>query len=174
MHSWIGISLKGDIVGVTVFLRIVYCILLRRTLRRLVYLARRAWRPTCRAGSKLHRVGVYFGLVVLDPILLPTAGLDATLNVRSAPLFEILRARLRLAAKHHHVMKFDFFLLGTVGFFVRAVGGDCKAAHLGAARERAELRVAGQVSKHHCFVDIHIRLSIKYQVASIKRFFLIL
>src|SRR3989338_723047 len=126
MHSWIGISLKGDIVGVTVFLRIVYCILLRRNLRRLVYIARRAWRPTCRAGSKLHRVGVYFGLVVLNPVLLPTAGLDATLDIRSAPLFEILRARLRLAAKHHNVVELNFLLLGAVCFFVRAVGGDCK------------------------------------------------
>src|SRR3989344_2492322 len=52
------------------------------------------------AWAELHRVGVYLGLVVLDPFLFPAAGLNATLDISGAPFFEILRTGLRLPAKH--------------------------------------------------------------------------
>jgi hypothetical protein len=44
------------------------------------------------------------------PFLLPAAGLDAPLNKRRAPLFEVLGARLGLAAPHHHIVELGHIL----------------------------------------------------------------
>ena len=40
--------------------------------------------------------------------------------------------------------------------FVDAVGRDGEIDHVHAARQRSKLRVAGQITEQHCFVDVHI------------------
>ena len=106
--------------------------------------------------QELHRVGNDIDCLALGAVLrLPLAPVQASVDRHRAPLGEEARGVLALRTPHLHVEVVGLVRPLPAGLVLAAgVARDPQLAHGGAAGQRAQLGVFGQVAGHHDPVDV--------------------
>src|SRR4029453_7687736 len=108
-----------------------------------------------RAGGELHRVGADVDRLALAVLALPLAPLQAPVDRHRTALGEVPSAVLALRAPHGDVEVVGLVdpVAGRVVLAAR-VAGHAQLADRGAARQRAQLRIGGEVAGDDHPVDV--------------------